>query len=181
MGKIFSSYNFINVFLLFYFQGITVCECGIFFRDGIGASPDGLLSLKDFLLEIKTRSLNAECPLQNLEKYHFVQCQFQMHCSGRGNTIVMSYHPETHTASYFLFRYNSEFITVAISCLSSIYSVLPLENSQQWDSSCQKLKSLWEKNAGSIPDFKSLQPLRSWIGQLVKSIDPLPNVKSIFC
>ena len=68
----------------------------------------------------KTRSFNTTSPLQYLEKYQYIQCQIQMHCSGRDNTVLMSYHPESHSANYFLVPFNSEFVYVALACLQSI-------------------------------------------------------------
>lgn len=124
--------------------------------------------------------MGAKCPMQHLEKYHYVQCQVQMHCSGRGNTILMSYHPETLTQNYFLLKHNSEFITVLLTCLTSMFEKLPLQDCHRWDSSCQQLKSLWEKNVSGIPNFKSLQPLRFWIGQLIKNNTVLSNLKLLF-
>ena len=156
-----------------------VSECGIFINGEIGASPDGLLSLKQYLLEIKTRSFNTTSPLQYPEKYQYIQCQIQMHCSGRDNTVLMSYHPESHSANYFLVPFNSEFVYVALACLQSISSSQPLKDSQRWDSSCPKLQLLWEQNSNKIPDFKSLQALRSWIGELVKDVK-LINAKTFF-
>ena len=35
----------------------------------------------------KTRSFNTTSPLQYLEKHQYIQCQIQMHCSGRDNII----------------------------------------------------------------------------------------------
>lgn len=86
----------------FSLTGIDISECGIFINGVIGESPDSLLSLKNYLLEIKTRSLNASAPLDHVEKYQYMQCQFQMHCSGREYTVLMSYHPESNSANYFL-------------------------------------------------------------------------------
>lgn len=146
-----------------------VSECGIFINGEIGASPDRLLSLKQYLLEIKTSSFNTTSPLQYLDKYQYIQCQIQIHCSGKDNTVLMSYHQESHSVNYFLVPFNAEFVYVAIACLQSISSSQPLKGSQTWDSSCPKLQLLWEKNSNKIPDFKSLQALRSWIGELVKT------------
>lgn len=163
----------------FYLTGIDVSECGIFINGEIGASPDGLLSLKNYLLEIKTRSFNATGPLDHVEKYQYVQCQFQLHCSGREYTVLMSYHPESKSANYFLVKINPEFVSVALACLQSIKSFTPLKVSQRWDSSCPKLRLLWEQNSNKIPDFKSLQPLRGWIGELVKEVK-LTSLTTLF-
>ena len=61
---------------------------------------------------------------------------------------------------------------MALACLQSISSSSsqPLKDSQRWDSSCPKLQLLWEQNSNKIPDFKSLQALRSWIGDLVRDV-----------
>ena len=53
-----------------------VTECGIFHG---GARPDCLMEHPDWLMEIKTRSVNSTGPLTTLEKYMLLQVQIQMY------------------------------------------------------------------------------------------------------
>ena len=72
-------------------SGIQVTTCGIYFGAGIGGGPDGLIetSQKDWLLEVKTRSINCTGPLEKIEKYMYVQVQTQLYCNGRKYFLLM--------------------------------------------------------------------------------------------
>ncbi len=61
-------------------SGFHVEECGIFFRAAVGASPDGLICTQDddWLLEIKTRVVNAAGPLEKINTHMYTQVQVQL-------------------------------------------------------------------------------------------------------
>ena len=72
-----------------------------------GASPDGLVA-PGILLEIKTRAANSDGPLLNIANNpgYYIQAQIQMVCADYIYCIIMSYHPESKTANYFLIQKN---------------------------------------------------------------------------
>ena len=141
-------------------SGIEVNECGIYFRGDIGASPDGLIKTEDcdWLLEIKTRAEKCSGPLKTIEKYMYLQTQLQMFCTGRKYCLLMSYHPETLYAHYFVICYDNGLVDVVVKCLMSILSKTPLE--AKWEAELPQYEALWRKCEGTVPSFQSLGGLR---------------------
>ena len=90
---------------------IHVTSCGFFNHpddSSYGASPDGLVAPGN-QLEIKTRAANSDGPLLNIAKNpgYYIQAQIQMVCTDYSYCIIMSYHPESKTANYFLIQKNN--------------------------------------------------------------------------
>ena len=86
-------------------------SCGFFNHpddSSYGASPDGLVA-PGILLEIKIRAVNSDGPLLNIAKNpgYYIQAQIQMVCTDYSYCIIMSYHPESKTANYFLIQRNN--------------------------------------------------------------------------
>ena len=162
-------------------SGIQVTTCGIYFRAGIGGSPDGLIetSEKDWLLEIKTRSINCTGPLVKLEKYMYVQVQTQLYCTGRKYCLLMSYHPESKQAHYFVVKYDNDFFAVLLACLQSIKSQTPLDESNRWEATNAQYGELWRENCAKIPNFGSLSKLRHLLTETVKNINFIKDVNNI--
>ena len=154
--------------------------CGIFVRSGIGASPDGLPSDDDWLLEIKTRSINCPEPLQTIEKYMLVQVLIQLYCTKRSYCILMSYQPESKTAHYFIVHYDHDLVQVILTCLKAITAKRALTESDRWDCSHKLYADLWDINVDNIPCFSTLAGLRRVLHEKVKLLKPVTNVRDIF-
>ena len=147
------------------FSGKIVKECGFFMRNDIGASPDGVGD--DFLLEIKTRGFGLNEPLAAISKSHYVQANVQMYCTNNQKTVLMSYHPETKSARYFIINYDNSFMSILLDIIQSIKTKIPLNS--RWESSSPAFDHLHRLCFGQIPDFSTLKPLRSWIGKAIKN------------
>lgn len=178
----------INVFSLtliyddrFFSAGKAVAECGIFVRNGLGASPDGLPDGEnEWLLEIKTRSNNCTGPLQIMEKYMYIQVMLQLYCSKRSWGILMSYHPETQSANYFYIPYDHDLASIIVKCLNAMYSKRVLTEADRWDCSHKVYDGLWSCNFNQVPDFSSLKGLRRFLSEKVKVLTPSNNVHELF-
>jgi len=158
-----------------------VNECGIFIRNELGASPDGLPEEEaDWLLEIKTRSSNCTGPLQMLEKYMLIQVLIQLYCTNRTRCILMSYHPETKTAHYFSILYDSDLVSIIVTCLKSISSKCKLTEGDRWDCSQKAYDGLWNSNVDKVPDFSTLKGLRRIVTEKVKVLAPIKSVVQLF-
>ena len=165
----------------FFLSGKAVTECGIFVRNDLGASPDGLPDGDtDWLLEIKTRSSNCAGPLQMIEKYMYIQVLLQLYCSKRLWGILMSYHPETQTANYFYIPYDHDIVSIIVKCLKAMCSKCALTEADRWDCSQKAYDGLWSLNFNIIPDFLSLKGLRRILTEKVKVLKPSNNVKELF-
>ena len=162
-------------------SGRTVTECGIFVRNDLGASPDGIPDEEtDWLLEIKTRSINCSGPLQLIEKYMYVQMLLQLYCSKRSWGILMSFHPETQTANYFYVPYDHDLASIIVSCLKAMSSKCALTEADRWDCSQKAYDGLWSANFNKVPDFISLKGLRRLLTEKVKVLTPSTNVTELF-
>ena len=159
-----------------YFRKETGCgaiTCGFFNHNtdsNYGASPDALVA-PGILLEIKTRAANSMGPLTSISTAYYVQAQLQMVCTDSDFCILMSYHPESKTAKYFLIRQNN-FVWSAIKILAdSILSKTPIS---EWQLKEDKTLANIEKNViHRVPDFASMKPLRSYINKVVALV---PNI-----
>ena len=153
-------------------------SCGFFNHPGdnsYGASPDGLVA-PGILLEIKTRAANSDGPLPNIAKNpgYYIQAQIQMVCTDYSYCIIMSYHPESKTANYFLVQRNTLLWSVIKIIVDSIRTRGPIF---EWKHKENKSLSDLEKNVfGRIPEFESLKPLRSYINKLARSIQKIKFV-----
>lgn len=156
-------------------------ECGIFLRNDLGASPDGLPDADgDWLLEIKTRSINCTSPLLKIEKYMYVQVLVQLYCAKKNRAILMSYHPESKTAHYFCVLYDYNLVSIIVTCLKAIFSKSVLTEADRWDCSQKSYDGLWTSNFNSVPDFSSLSGLRRILTEKVKVLAPFKNVLQLF-
>ena len=163
------------------FVGKVVSECGMFVRDELGASPDGLPDGDgDWLLEIKTRSDNCPGPLETIEKYMYLQVLLQLYCSKRSWGILMSYHPESETAKYFCVPYDHDLVSIVVTCLKAMSSKRALSEKDKWDCSRKDYDGLWSANINQIPDFITLKGLRRVLTEKVKAITSLNNVNELF-
>lgn len=150
-------------------------SCGFFIHptDNLyGASPDGLVG-PGMLLEIKTRSANSEAPLVDINKCpgYFIQCQQQMVCTDSQYCILMSYHPETKSATYFIIQRNNLIWSVIKTLMDSIAKQEPLI---EWPFKENKALINLEKNTfHRIPTFEAMKPLRTYINKLVKEVPSL--------
>ena len=122
------------------------------------------------LIEIKTRAARSDGPLESLQKFacYFIQCQLQMICSDSEFCILMSYHPESKTANYFLIQRDNLLWSVIKTLTDSILSQKPIV---QWDYREHKLLEKIETNTFlRIPDFKAIKPLRTYINQQLHTV-----------
>ena len=83
-SNIYMLHKVCKVLLLFYSTGVPVAECGIFFREGLGASPDGIAD--KHLLEIKTRAKGAKAHFRRLKSICSVRSN--CNCSALGGPSV---------------------------------------------------------------------------------------------
>ena len=149
-------------------------QCGFFINPddpSYGASPDGLVA-PGLLIEIKTRAVNSAGPLECLHKNKcancFIQCQLEMICTNSQFCILMSYHPESKSANYFMIKRDNLLWSVIKDVTDSILKKEPIIH---WT---HKENALFEKLEGNvflrIPDFDSLKPLRTYINQQLSSV-----------
>ena len=92
-------------------KSMSRATCGFFNHpddSSYGASPGGLVA-PGILLEIKTRAANSDGPLLNIATNpgYYIQAQIQMICTDYSYCIIMSYHPESKAANYFLIQKNN--------------------------------------------------------------------------
>ena len=112
---------------ILYFERMTgsKTEKGGFFihptNVSFGASPDAMCAA-GIILEVKTRALNSDGPLESLDKFpgYFLQCQLQMACTNAHSCVLLSYHPETKSGNFFLISRNGQFMTVVMEVVSKI-------------------------------------------------------------
>nr|XP_039254894.1 uncharacterized protein LOC120331803 isoform X2 [Styela clava] len=142
--------------------GISCEECGFFSRGVFGASPDGIICNKNYIVEIKTRAAQQDGPLSKVDKTHVIQAQVQMHCANATRCVLVSYHPETKISTYFLLCYDPEFIAILEMVLVAMKSDQPISPHRRWEPSDDLHVKLWEENICIVPNFKSLRSLRSW-------------------
>ena len=92
-------------------------------------------------------------------------------CTDSDFCILMSYHPESKTAKYFLIRQNN-LVWSAIKILAdSILSKTPIS---EWQLKEDKTLANIETNViHRVPDFASMKPLRSYINKVVALV---PNI-----
>ena len=127
----------------------------------------------------KTRSINYEGPLEKIEKYMFVQVQAQMYCTGRKFCLLMSYHPETDQAHYFVIKYENDVLSVILTCLQAIITQSPPAESKKWETPSGQYVELWRDNSSQIPSFGSLSELRRLLTEIVKDIKLVKDVNNI--
>ena len=153
-------------------SGCHAISCGFFELpddESYGASPDGLV-VPGILIEIKTRAANSEGPLLDIKKCpsYFIQVQIQMACTETKFCILMSYHPETKTATYFMIQKNELLWGIIKEITDSILRKKPILS---WNYHDTKFFSDFGKSLiGQIPDFNLLKPLRTYVNKLLHKI-----------
>ena len=162
---------FFEKFALDLFEKESHCQskrCGFFLHSDdkrYGASPDAL-EPADIILEIKARAKNCSSPLQSLKrKGSYLQAQQQMQCTGASFCILMSYHPESNTAKYFIIKRDDTLFFVCKSENKVITEWPHVEN--------DSYQSIGKILNGTVPNFDKLKLLRSFI---VKKVSSVPQV-----
>ena len=159
-------------------SGSKAVSCGFFNHPSdrnYGASPDGLVA-PGILLEIKTRAANSEGPLISIPGSYFIQSLLQMICTNSDFCILMSYHPESTSANYFLIQRHNLVWSVIKTIIDSIINQQPI---LEWPHKEHREFITLEKNTiGRIPNFESLKPLRVFVNKLARS---LPRIKFTGC
>ena len=146
--------------------------CGFFTLtedETYGSSPDALVA-PNLLLEIKIRAENSKEPLSNLFKSpaYFIQTQLQMVCTQSTYCFLMSYHPESKTAKYFLIQKNNILWDVVKCLMDSIFSNTSISDRPHKE---YKLFATLEKeNLSRIPSFESIKPLHTHINKLIRKL-----------
>ena len=145
-------------------------KCGFFsYNDDnlFGASPDGLVG-PDLLIEIKTRAAGADSPLCDLNNNpsYYLQTQLQMMCTETHYCLLMSYHPESKKANYFLIQRNDIILSIIKIVINSIYNKTPILEWPHKDNVF--LRNIEKHVAGKIPIFESLKSIRSYINKSSK-------------
>ena len=138
-----------------------------------GASPDALCAA-GLLLEVKTRALNADGPLESLRDYpqYFLQCQLQMACTNAHACILLSYHPETETGNFFLVARDSHLMGIIMDVVEAM---LKGEVIEEWPhKECKRLHKVGENLLYKKICFETLKNFRSYIKSFCKS---LPRVE----
>ena len=110
------------------FEKVSNCKtekCGFFLYptdSRNGSRPDALGPL-GILLELKTKAEGFFGPLELLEKFphYFVQCQLLMLCTSAEFCILQSYHPESKTSKFFIFKYNNTLMTIIKEIVDCIF------------------------------------------------------------
>ena len=169
--KILRRVIFFEKFALDLFEKESHCQskrCGFFLHsddERYGASPDAL-GPADIILEIKRRAKNCSSPLQSLKrKGSYLQAQQQMQCTGASFCILMSYHPESNTAKYFIIKRDDTLFFVCKSENKVITEWPHVEN--------DSYQSIGKILNGTVPNFDKLKLLRSFI---VKKVSSVPQV-----
>ena len=92
-------------------------------RERYGGSLD-TLEPADIIIEIKTRvkkcCSNAILKSLKGKGSYFLQTQQQMQCTGASFCILVSYHPESNTAKYFIIKRDEALFFVCKSVKDSI-------------------------------------------------------------
>jgi hypothetical protein len=110
----------------------------------------------------------------------YVQILIQLYCTKKSRAILMSYHPETKSAHYFSVMYDSNLVSIIVTCLKSISSKRVLTEADRWDCSQKSYDGLWSSNFNIVPDFTSLSALRRILTDKVKVLTPSKNVQKFF-
>ena len=150
-------------------------KCGFFsYSDNhlFGASPDGLVG-PDLLIEVKTRAAGSTTPLCDLNKNpsYFLQTQLQMLCTDTHYCLLMSYHPESIKANYFLIQRDDIVLSMVKIVINSIYNKAPI---LEWPHKENiALRNIEKHIIGKIPNFESLKSIRSYINKCSKNATPV--------
>ena len=150
----------------------TAEKCGFFVHptnSKFGSSPDAI-GPAGLIIEIKTRALNSEGPLQSLDKFpgYFIQTQLQMACTDSNFCLLVSYHAESKLEIFFLIQRDNVLIDVILEVCNFIY------NDQILDSWCHNeitdLQMFGQKLSGKHFTHENLKPLRSYIKICSKNV-----------
>ena len=145
--------------------------CGFFnhpYLNRFGSSPDAL-GPDGILIEIKTRAQNSSGPLESLLPYpnYYIQCQLQLACTDAHSCILVSYHPESKSANFFLiYRNDTLFDIIADVCNSILNDTQIVE----WIHGEATYANIGNKLMRKCLDFNSLKPFRSYIKNCTKDI-----------
>ena len=124
-----------------------------------------MLGPADIIVEIKTRAKNCDSPLQSLKgkSSYYLQAQQQMQCTGASFCILMSFHPESGKAKYFLIKRDDTLFSVC-KCVTD--SVLEKKVISEWPHTENNTYSkLGKILCGTLPDFSKLKLLRSYVAK----------------
>jgi len=165
-----------------YFEKVskaTTKSCGFFKHpcyERFGSSPDAL-GPSGVLIEMKTRSSNSDSPLQSITAAYYMQCQLQMICTDAHRCILVSYHPETTSANFFLIQRNNILMSAVVDICNSILDKTILAS---WDhKETSSFKNLGQKLVGKKLNFEILKPLRVYINKCTKNIKQIEFIDNI--
>eukprot|EP00111_Clytia_hemisphaerica_P009720 TCONS_00028513-protein len=156
-----------------FFQQIskaTAESCGFYIHPTnprFGASPDAL-GPDGILIEMKTRTDNAESPLESMSSYpnYYLQCQLQMECTGAHTCILVSYLPEKETANFFAVKRDQVLMNIIMDVCMSILNNEPLVD---WYEGDDLIRNIGLQLLNKPLNFNVIKPLTRYIKDQCKS------------
>ena len=156
-----------------YFQKVSKAtseSCGFYVHPSnprFGASPDAL-GPDGILIEMKTRTDNAESPLESMSSYpnYYLQCQLQMECTGAHTCILVSYLPEKETANFFAVKRDRVLMNIIMDVCMSILNNKPLVD---WYEGDDVIRNIGLQLLHKPLNFNVIKPLTKYIKEQCKN------------
>ena len=117
---------------------------------------------------MKTRAAGSAGPFEDLRKNlsYFIQTQLQIVCAGTKYCIIMSHHPESTRANYFLVTRHNLLRDVIEIVVNSIHLNTLIREWLHWEN--VPLQNIEKNILGVLPGFGSVKPLRTYINKIAK-------------